>query len=428
MNAIGVLLLAAATATSGIGKPHAGGLRLFRHHAVMNGPPPAGGMIGGPGMAAPGGCAFGHPGCAGGPTCPGAAGMGAMGPGGPGAGAMGPGGGARRFPNVRSQIFFVDPPGMKIGWQTAAGNGDRIYLPAQLAVPARYNFAQGYIYRLKLTEIPEDPGLVLYPTIEVAPSTPATDAYLTHNPIPVQFTREDFDQVKAGNFVTKVIYLPDPRYQELAVAGVETLVSTRLEPGIDPIREADKRGTILLIVRLGGIDLEMPTGVGGTVVNSYPTGPVMNAVGSPMMMPPEGMIQPGQPGQPTIIESAPYAPGTTLPSGPVDNAPPPPAAVPSPEPPAATSAPVSPAPAEVEPAAPAPETLPAPEAEPAVPAPETVPAPDAEPAVPETPPAIPEAPPAVPGLGDLPPPVDAPISAPGLGELPPPSDLPAPGL
>ena len=54
-----------------------------------------------------------------------------------------------------------------------------------------------------------------------------------------------------------MIYLPDPKYQELAVSGVETLVSTRLEPGIDPILEADKRGTILLIVRLGAIDLEM---------------------------------------------------------------------------------------------------------------------------------------------------------------------------
>ena len=72
---------------------------------------------------------------------------------------------------------------------------------------------------------------------------------------------EDFDQViDGGNFVTKVIYLPDPKYQELAVSGVETLVSTRLEPGVDPILEADRRGTILMIVRLGAIDLEMPTG------------------------------------------------------------------------------------------------------------------------------------------------------------------------
>ncbi len=68
--------------------------------------------------------------------------------------------------------------------------------------------------------------------------------------------------------MTKVIYLPDPKYQELAISGVETLVSTRLEPGVDPILEADKRGTILLIVRLGAIDLEMPNlgGVGSPIV------------------------------------------------------------------------------------------------------------------------------------------------------------------
>ena len=125
-------------------------------------------------------------------------------------------------------------------------------------MPARYNFNQGYIYRLKITNIPGRPNASLYPSIEVAQSTPVTDAYLAHNAIPVQFTTEDFDQViDGGNFVTKVIYLPDPKYQELAVSGVETLVSTRLEPGIDPILEADKRGTILLIVRLGAIDLEM---------------------------------------------------------------------------------------------------------------------------------------------------------------------------
>ena len=168
----------------------------------------------------------------------------------------------RRFVTTRSQIYFLDPDGMQIGWQTSAGpNGERAYLPAQLTVPARYNFNQGYIYRLKLTNIPGRQRRPLYPTIEVAPTTPATDAYLAHNAIPVQFTDEDFQQVlDGGNFVTKVIYLPDPRFQELAVSGVETLVSTRLEPGIDPILEADKRGTILLIVRLGAIDLEMPGG------------------------------------------------------------------------------------------------------------------------------------------------------------------------
>ena len=51
-----------------------------------------------------------------------------------------------------------------------------------------------------------------------------------------------------------MIYLPDPEFQELALAGVETLVSTRLDPGVDPIAEADRRGSILAIVRIGNKD------------------------------------------------------------------------------------------------------------------------------------------------------------------------------
>jgi hypothetical protein len=125
-------------------------------------------------------------------------------------------------------------------------------------MPGRQNFLQASIYRLKLTNLPDRAGVELYPTLEVAPVTPRTDAYLAHSPIPIQFTDEDLDQVLSGNYVTKVIYLPDPEFQELALAGVETLVSTRLDPGVDPIVEADRRGSILAILRLGNLDLQLP--------------------------------------------------------------------------------------------------------------------------------------------------------------------------
>jgi hypothetical protein len=291
MQAIGVLLLAAATAGDGFGysDPGAGGKKLLRSHLVTasdaTGTPPY--------------------------TAASLAGAGA----GPQSG--------RRFTVTKSQIYFLDPNGMQIGWQNGAGpNGERTYLPAQLTVPARYNFNQGFIYRLKITNIAGRTGLALYPTIEVAPTTPATDAYLAHNAIPVQFTAEDFDQVvDGGNFVTKVIYLPDPKYQELAVSGVETLVSTRLEPGIDPILEADKRGTILLIVRLGAIDLETP-GLGGVVVGA----PVVGGNATDVV---PGALPPG------VAPAAPAPAGTVI----VD-----------PTAPAAPAAPVVPAPGTTPPA------------------------------------------------------------------------------
>jgi hypothetical protein len=150
-----------------------------------------------------------------------------------------------------SQIVFAGPEGASVIWDvTAPGAFDS----DPLTLPGRYNFPSGAIYRLKLTNIPGHDDLVLYPTLEVAPPLPSTDAYLAHNAVPVQFTGEDFDQMLSGKVVTKVVYLPDPAFQELALAGVETLVSTWLDPGLDPIVEADHRGAILAIVRLGNSD------------------------------------------------------------------------------------------------------------------------------------------------------------------------------
>src|SRR5207237_2067532 len=120
-----------------------------------------------------------------------------------------------------------------------------------------YNFIQSGIYRLKLSEIRNLPGVELYPTLEVVPSNIKTDAFLAHSSVPVTFTNEDFEQVAAGNFVVKVIYLPDPCYQDMASTGPDEVVSSRLEPGVDPIAEAHRRGSVLAVIRLGNIDLDL---------------------------------------------------------------------------------------------------------------------------------------------------------------------------
>ena len=172
-------------------------------------------------------------------------------------------------PVPTSQIGFVGMDGMQVNWDvTAAGAFDS----EALVFPGNYNFPQGAIYRLKLTHIPGQEGVELYPTLEVAPTTPRSEAFLAHNYIPFQLTNEDFAQVLSGNFVTKVIYLPDAEHQELALAGVETLVSTRLDPGVDPIVEADRKGTILAIIRLGNKNLAAPGGVVGGGAQIVPLG------------------------------------------------------------------------------------------------------------------------------------------------------------
>lgn len=152
-----------------------------------------------------------------------------------------------------TQVRFLGPEGMQIGWQIPNG-----YAENQVMAPGRHNFRQGGTYRLKLTDIPGHKALTLYPSLQLYPSDPTTNAYLSHNSVPIELTVEDFEQIESNNYVTKVIYLPAAKYQELAIAGVETLVSTRLDPGVDPVKEASRRGTIMAVIRVGNMDLEMP--------------------------------------------------------------------------------------------------------------------------------------------------------------------------
>ena len=230
------------TGMGGGGFPGGGGM--------MNccGPMPGGPMSGGPMNGGPMGgnvCQCNYQGS---PCGPGGC---FDGPGGYVAGPRRPGGGNT------SQIAFHGEDGIRIQWDVSGRN---TFDSVPLVIPGRQNFTQGAIYRLKVSNIAGRPGAIIYPTLEIAPVTPRTDAYLSHAPVPVQFTEEDFDQVLSGNFVTKVVYLPDPEFQELALAGVETLVSTRLDPGVDPIAEADRRGSILAVLRMGNKDLEMAAG------------------------------------------------------------------------------------------------------------------------------------------------------------------------
>lgn len=203
------------------------------------------------------------------------------GPGGPG-GMIGP----------ASQISFVEPAGMQVQWDVTLPGG---FDSDPLVTPGRFDFTQGAIYRLKLTDIPGHEGTELYPTLEVGPETPRTSAYLAHNAVPFVLTDEDFSQVLRGNFVTKVVYLPDAEYQELAVAGVETLVSTRLDPGVDPVVEADRRGSILAIIRIGNKDLQTSSGASVGGGNGLVSDGMGGAVPAGHMMP-LGMPAGGHPG------------------------------------------------------------------------------------------------------------------------------------
>ncbi len=225
-------------------------------------------------------------------------------------GMMGmPGGGPAAL--VPSQVKFTGPVGMQIGWKADSGFAD-----SQLVAPGVYDFMQGATYQLKFSAIPQRETMMVYPTLEVRPVHPTTKAYLAHNSIPVDITPDDLDQIASNNFVTKVIYLPDARHQELAIAGVETLVSTQLSPGADPVSEAERRGTVMAVLRMGNKNLQMAAaGVGGEIMQASYSGqagefappvPVASAFKGGNGQLPGGMI----PGANIMVGSgAPGAPG-----------------------------------------------------------------------------------------------------------------------
>lgn len=223
--------------------------------------------------------------------------------------AMGtmPQGDGVRFSVLRTQVRFMRPSGMKVAWFTRGPDGQPTYSSTPIEAPGRYNFQQGAVYRLKLSNIEGRPGLEVYPTLEVVPVNPKTEAFLAHSSVPVDFSDEDFNQITQGNFVVKVIYLPDQQYQEFAGTGVDQILSTQLEPGADPVKEALRRGNILLVVRMGNVDQEAPNtpplgATSASNLNNYNVGayaPPNGMLSPPMVpyvlpqMPPPGCLPPG---------------------------------------------------------------------------------------------------------------------------------------
>ncbi|MCE9533922.1 MAG: hypothetical protein K8T89_22780 [Planctomycetes bacterium] len=167
--------------------------------------------------------------------------------------------------NMRTSVNFASPDGMRVTWYGPNGWSD-----TPLVTPARYNFLQGGVYRMKMSSVPNRLEKVYYPTLEIVPAHETSMTYLAHSAVPVTFTDADFEQVDSGNMLVKVVYLPNIHNQDYAsVVGPNELVSTRLEPNVDPIVEAQRLGTILLIVRMGNIDLNAPNTPAMDAPNPY---------------------------------------------------------------------------------------------------------------------------------------------------------------
>ena len=117
--------------------------------------------------------------------------------------------------------------------------------------PLRVGLLIGEVYRLRVMNIPLNPGLEVFPTIEVIDRLYPPVGGPRRFAIPVELTQQDLLLALEGKFVTRVIYLEDPR-RALPVAqkaGTENWFEAG--PGRDPLAVADELGRPVAILRLG---------------------------------------------------------------------------------------------------------------------------------------------------------------------------------
>lgn len=170
------------------------------------------------------------------------------------------------------------PPGQAAAWMNTIHQYDptwlqpiRIELPTEgsvsvysaspqpagiLASPAQFSVNAGHWYRLRIADMPEFPGMEVYPSVEILDHLHPPLGREQDYPIPVVLTAEDIRLALAGQMVTRVIYLEQPQL----AAGYDPLrrdMPQSIANRDNALQEADRLGRPMLIVRVGG---RIPTG------------------------------------------------------------------------------------------------------------------------------------------------------------------------
>lgn len=150
---------------------------------------------------------------------------------------------------LRFQPVEVQLPGKgQITWYSR-GLESGVTAPA----PAMAGLLLGPVYRLKLSELADYPGLELYPTIELVDRLHPPAGRETEFPVIIEFTTDELEAAAAGRLITKIIYLEQPNRASLLPASPGKAVpAIQVGPRDNPLEVADVNGRPLAIVRVGG--------------------------------------------------------------------------------------------------------------------------------------------------------------------------------
>ena len=183
---------------------------------------------------------------------------------------------AQQFPSVNGRQFPVNqmsPPGTAAQWAANSGRGNleyfqpvRVSLPTKglvtyyegsphrsydVKAPAQASLVVGQMYRMRISGMPEFPGVEFYPSIELIDRLHPPTCQVEDFPIEFELTEEEFEWAANGRLVTKVIYLEQPERVPVTLLDEKQRITT-IEPSQNAIAEADMLGRPVAIIRLGG--------------------------------------------------------------------------------------------------------------------------------------------------------------------------------
>jgi hypothetical protein len=109
----------------------------------------------------------------------------------------------------------------------------------------------GSVYQLKVTNIPLNEGAEVFPTIELLDRLCPPAGQELRFPIPIELTLEELDLAASGKYVTRVIYLEDPRMALGVRQDPDQQRYYEVDSDTDPLEAADRIGRPMAILRMG---------------------------------------------------------------------------------------------------------------------------------------------------------------------------------
>lgn len=121
----------------------------------------------------------------------------------------------------------------------------------EVAAPAQAAMFVGHLNRIRISDLPEFPGVELFPTIEVIDRLHPPADLAEQFPIPIEITPEEIAAALNNQLVTKVVYLEQPDLAAPIAQGDLSRVED-IHPSLNLLEAADMNGRPMAIIRLGG--------------------------------------------------------------------------------------------------------------------------------------------------------------------------------